>query len=240
MSFRICALFAAVCLPVFFVSCATQEPSLLTVSAPEYIPAHLLGVHIKRYSVRIPPGYCLSLKEIIFRDGKLSESESIEDINFVRDHEASYEMYFMTIAPDNQFFAIKDSDHEILMLPSGRTIKVKKGSYKTGDIFSDTHLKTYLESGPVGLISLMYWAEGRDGICRPFNLEDAMKAKLAILIYLNYQKPDPNDSRYARFYLGKDGRPTYSFRGAFPLPESELSRLKGESTLDKAGECLGN
>ena len=136
-----------------------KEPSQNIASYTGPIPTEYSEKALWKFKIKAPKGHCLSIKEFIFRNGKLSVAESKDNIWFNRDNDQDVNCEFIVIRPPRIFFLPKANSQIIIQLPSQRTLKIDKNKYKRADIFSDSSLEALTINKEIGILSLMVLPE---------------------------------------------------------------------------------
>ncbi|MCX6992722.1 MAG: hypothetical protein NT011_06195 [Kiritimatiellaeota bacterium] len=136
-----------------------QEPSQNIASYTGFIPTEYFEKLLWKFKIKAPKGHCLSIKELIFRNGSLSVAESKDNIWFNRDNDQDVNCEFIVINPSHNTLPSKANGQIIIQLPSKRTLKIDKDIYRRINIFSDSSLEVLANNKEIGLLSLMVLLE---------------------------------------------------------------------------------
>jgi hypothetical protein len=137
-----------------------KEPSQNIASYTDPIPTEYSEKALWKFKIKAPKGHCLSIKEFIFRNGSLSVAESKDNIWFNRDNDQDVNCEFIVLKPTRTIFPLPKANGQIIIqLPSKRTLKIDKDTYKRVNIFSDSSLEVLANNKETGILSLMVLLE---------------------------------------------------------------------------------
>ena len=200
----------------------TRKPTLHN-SHPSLLSPDYFGMTIKKINITVPNGHCISIKELVFRNGDLSLSESKDNIWFSRDHIQNHSRDFLEIDPNRAMFVPRKSDMVTVRLPSRKILYVPEcGARRIW--FAFPHIKE-LGEGEIPLVAYVVLGDSQEH-AEPFSPEGIRNSKFAILVYYKIYPPDPRDERYAEYYMNVKNIFGGSFAGPFPLKKEDVEKWK--------------
>jgi CNT family concentrative nucleoside transporter len=208
---------------------STPTSDLLRVEHPSTPPIDCLGSDVRRFTITVPKGHCLSMKEFVFRQGTLSPGESKDSIWFSRDRDQCLQKDFMLANPNRSLFAATSNTNLIVRLPSGTELGIDPNDYVRSQTFSDPTARLDAKGNDVGVLSFMLLSP-RQTFADPFSLNDIAKSKLTVLVYLSIYPPDAKDPRYGKYYENEKAEVVESFASPFPLLKKDIQRLAKPKT----------